>query len=415
MPLAGHEVGDGHERRPAPAGRSAAPAGRRPGARPRWGSASPPARGSGARPSRSWPGPGRRRAASPRSPGGPTGWPRATWMMSGPWVETTRAARRRVRCTACPGGRIEWAWTTSNGQLACSRASARASVGAIHQPQVPYDHGLGGATKGTGSIGIPSSSQRRQQTRDTASPGRQRRQPGARRRQRRDGPAQRQHAHLGAGVACRQRLPVGPDPEHRIRRRRVPLGHDGDSHGGHLGTGPIYACARWPASAAQWSRPLRCRTASRCSARLPSSPALALRVIYQTAASAGWNQAQSWFPERHAYDAVHLPARQRKRAGRTPVVWPRGLERALRSFGPDVVVVWEYGPTALRTWAWCRRRGIPLVIFSELTRWSARGAPAPAAPAPPLARRPRAGVHRGEHRGRGRACSRSASRRTPSR
>jgi glycosyltransferase involved in cell wall biosynthesis len=102
-----------------------------------------------------------------------------------------------------------------------------------------------------------------------------------------------------------------------------------------------------------------------------------LRVIYQSAASAGWNQAEGWFPREHAYDAVHLPARQRRRLGRTPVVWPRGLERALREFGPDVVVVWEYGPAALRTWAWCRRHGIPLVIFSELTRWAAQELPRP--------------------------------------
>jgi glycosyltransferase involved in cell wall biosynthesis len=104
---------------------------------------------------------------------------------------------------------------------------------------------------------------------------------------------------------------------------------------------------------------------------------LDLRVIYQTAASAGWNQAQGWFPQQHPYDAVHLRALQRRRAGRTPVVWPRGLERALRGFGPDVVVVWEFGPAALRTWAWCRRRRIPLVIFSEVTRWAEEDLPGP--------------------------------------
>ena len=37
------------------------------------------------------------------------------------------------------------------------------------------------------------------------------------------------------------------------------------------------------------------------------------------------------------------------------------------AFGPTVVVVWEYGPTALRAWAWCARRHIPLVLFSENT------------------------------------------------
>jgi glycosyltransferase involved in cell wall biosynthesis len=104
---------------------------------------------------------------------------------------------------------------------------------------------------------------------------------------------------------------------------------------------------------------------------------LTLRVIYQAAASTGWNQGAGWFPRDHAYDAVHLRSAQRRRAGRTPVVWPRGLERELKRFGPEVVVVWEYGPAALRTWAWCRRRRVPLVIFSELTPWAAESLPAP--------------------------------------
>jgi glycosyltransferase involved in cell wall biosynthesis len=104
---------------------------------------------------------------------------------------------------------------------------------------------------------------------------------------------------------------------------------------------------------------------------------LTLRVIYQSAASAGWSQGEGWFPGQHAYDAVHLRSAQRRRTGRTPVVWPRGLERELRRFGPEAVVVWEYGPAALRTWAWCRRHRVPLVIFSELTPWAAATLPAP--------------------------------------
>jgi glycosyltransferase involved in cell wall biosynthesis len=102
-------------------------------------------------------------------------------------------------------------------------------------------------------------------------------------------------------------------------------------------------------------------------AGLAARPSTTLRVMYQAGRPAGWDQAGSWFPDRHAYDALHLQAFQRERVGGTPVVWPRGLERALRSFGPRVVVVWEYGPAALRTWAWCARRGIPFVIFSENT------------------------------------------------
>jgi glycogen(starch) synthase len=34
-----------------------------------------------------------------------------------------------------------------------------------------------------------------------------------------------------------------------------------------------------------------------------------------------------------------------------------------------VVVAWEYGPAALRAWAFTRRRGAALVIFSENTPW----------------------------------------------
>lgn len=102
-------------------------------------------------------------------------------------------------------------------------------------------------------------------------------------------------------------------------------------------------------------------------AGLATRAPLTLRVIYQAGRPAGWDQAHTWFPDRHAYDAVHLRAFQREREGGTPVVWPRGLERELRRFGPTVVVAWEYGPTALRAWAWCARRHIPLVLFSENT------------------------------------------------
>ena len=92
-----------------------------------------------------------------------------------------------------------------------------------------------------------------------------------------------------------------------------------------------------------------------------------LRVVYQAASQPGWDAPQAWFPERHDYPAEHLRAFQRSRPGRTPVVWPRGLERALSRFGPDSVVAWEYGPTSLRTLAWCRLRRRGYAIFSELT------------------------------------------------
>jgi glycosyltransferase involved in cell wall biosynthesis len=92
-----------------------------------------------------------------------------------------------------------------------------------------------------------------------------------------------------------------------------------------------------------------------------------LRVVYQAAHQPGWDAPQEWFPERHDYPAEHLRAWQRSRPGRTPVVWPRGLERALERFGADAVVAWEYGPTSLRSLAWCRLRRRGYAIFSELT------------------------------------------------
>lgn len=92
-----------------------------------------------------------------------------------------------------------------------------------------------------------------------------------------------------------------------------------------------------------------------------------LRVIYQAASQPGWDAPQEWFPERHDYPAEHLRAWQRSRPGRTPVMWPRGLERALSRFGAGAVVAWEYGPTSLRTLAWCRARRRGYAIFSELT------------------------------------------------
>lgn len=99
---------------------------------------------------------------------------------------------------------------------------------------------------------------------------------------------------------------------------------------------------------------------------LGQSPALALRVVYQSEGQPGWDQPAGWFSHVHAYDAVTLGSRQRARPGRTPVVMPRGLGRALEDFAAEVVVSWEYGPTTLRALAWCLRRRRPLVIFSEL-------------------------------------------------
>jgi glycosyltransferase involved in cell wall biosynthesis len=102
-------------------------------------------------------------------------------------------------------------------------------------------------------------------------------------------------------------------------------------------------------------------------ARLAERGRLAIRVIYQAGAGAGWDQRADWFPERHAYPASSLSALQRARPGRSPIALPRGLGRALKGFDPACVVSWEYGPTTVRALAWCRLRRRPLVVFSELT------------------------------------------------
>lgn len=100
---------------------------------------------------------------------------------------------------------------------------------------------------------------------------------------------------------------------------------------------------------------------------LSEHPELEIRVIYQSAQEPSWDVPADWFPRGHPYPAVHLRAWQRRRAGRTPVVVPRGLERALRRANPDCVVVWEYGAASLRTLAWCRRHRRRYLIFTECT------------------------------------------------
>jgi glycosyltransferase involved in cell wall biosynthesis len=100
---------------------------------------------------------------------------------------------------------------------------------------------------------------------------------------------------------------------------------------------------------------------------LAERPELELCVIYQSAGQPSWDVPSDWFPAEHPYPAVHLRSWQRRRAGRTPVLWPRGLERALRAADPDCVVVSEYGPASLRALRWCRRRGRAYVIFTECT------------------------------------------------
>jgi glycosyltransferase involved in cell wall biosynthesis len=102
-------------------------------------------------------------------------------------------------------------------------------------------------------------------------------------------------------------------------------------------------------------------------ARLAERGRLAIEVIYGAGRGAGWDQRADWFPERHAYPAGSLRAWQWARAGRSPIALPRGLGSALSRFDPACVVSWEYGPTTMRTLAWCRPRRRRLVVFSELT------------------------------------------------
>jgi len=100
---------------------------------------------------------------------------------------------------------------------------------------------------------------------------------------------------------------------------------------------------------------------------LAERPELEICVIYQSAGQPSWDVAPDWFPTEHPYPAVHLRSWQRRRAGRTPVLLSRGLERALLAFDPDCVVVSEYGPASLRALTWCRRHRKTYVIFTECT------------------------------------------------
>jgi len=100
---------------------------------------------------------------------------------------------------------------------------------------------------------------------------------------------------------------------------------------------------------------------------LSERPDLDICVIYQSAGQPSWDVPAEWFPSEHPYPATHLSSWQRRRAGRTPMLWPRGIERALSGAHPDCVVVWEYGAASLRALAWCRRHRRAYVIFTECT------------------------------------------------
>jgi glycosyltransferase involved in cell wall biosynthesis len=101
--------------------------------------------------------------------------------------------------------------------------------------------------------------------------------------------------------------------------------------------------------------------------RLSETGGLDVTVIFQSAHEPGWDAPADWFPAEHPYPSRHLRSWQRRRAGRTPVVWPRGLGAALRETDPDCVVAWEYGLASLRAFAWSRLHRRRFVIFTECT------------------------------------------------
>ena len=96
-------------------------------------------------------------------------------------------------------------------------------------------------------------------------------------------------------------------------------------------------------------------------------------VVYLAASQPSWDQPRDWFSEARGYGSEILSAWQRGRPGRTPITVARGLGRALTRARPGCVVSWEYGPATMRAMVWARRRGVPVVVFSELTPWSDSG------------------------------------------
>jgi glycosyltransferase involved in cell wall biosynthesis len=92
-------------------------------------------------------------------------------------------------------------------------------------------------------------------------------------------------------------------------------------------------------------------------------------VVYLSGSQPGWDQPPGWFAAGEGYSSEILAGRQLSRPGRSPLTLPRGLGTALTRTDPACLISWEYGPATLRALAWCRRRGRPLVVFSELTPW----------------------------------------------
>jgi glycosyltransferase involved in cell wall biosynthesis len=96
-------------------------------------------------------------------------------------------------------------------------------------------------------------------------------------------------------------------------------------------------------------------------------------VVYLAATQPGWDQPTGWFSEAEGYGSEILSGWQRKRPGRSPITFPRGLGGALARARADCIVSWEYGLATLRALAWARPRRVPVIVFSELTPWSDAG------------------------------------------
>jgi colanic acid/amylovoran biosynthesis glycosyltransferase len=97
---------------------------------------------------------------------------------------------------------------------------------------------------------------------------------------------------------------------------------------------------------------------------------VAPHVVYLSGTQPGWDQPEAWFSASGGYSSEVLRSRQWARSGRAPMTIPRGVGGVLSRVRPDCVVSWEYGPATLRSLAWARRRGVPVIVFSELTPWS---------------------------------------------
>ena len=102
-------------------------------------------------------------------------------------------------------------------------------------------------------------------------------------------------------------------------------------------------------------------------AALDARSDVSLSVIYADSSQPSWDVPEDFFATHHPYPATHLRSRQLPRPGRTPVMFPRGLERALAVSRPDVIIASEYGPSAIRARLWGGRHHVPHLLLTECT------------------------------------------------